>query len=236
MLCKLCNIKTADKKNAHIIPFVLLKTMVTSGESRRTDKDVAFDLSNPSIVNFYLGRELQPEKIHELLGRELSEKEKQDNSNPFVRNDFICTSCEEKFSRIESIFSSQIFPKIQKMIIDNKMYIILNEKESLLLKLFTYSIVWRIGAAKFGDYNLPELLVEKLRKIINQTLAITEEEILRNIEKLNQEIQKYKITISFFENSIVSDYKFVFFNPIKTNPYSFYITDFILHSFIKEKT
>ncbi|MBK7668786.1 MAG: hypothetical protein IPJ32_16490 [Sphingobacteriaceae bacterium] len=179
MTCKLCN-NPADQDNSHIIPFSLIKSMVTPDEKKRTEKDVTFDLTSTGAVQFYFGRELIGDKIEELLGREMTEKEIEQNDNPFTIDNLICTTCEKKLGRLESLYAKSIVPKVSQLNGGASSSLELDETDSLLLKAFFYSIVWRLGESKYNNYILHESILSKLSTILKNVLSLDEIEIVAN--------------------------------------------------------
>lgn len=232
MTCKLCKTNSADKTNSHLIPFFLLKSMVTPSETKRTEKEISFDLSKPGFVNYFLGRELLPEKIQEVLGRDKTEKEIKTNNNFFSVDYTFCSSCEDKFTRIESLFSSNIFPSLKKLSVGNlKDPLILNETNSLITKLFCYSVIWRLAVTNYREYKIPEATLEKLDKILNLCLSTVEKEVAPNAIQNKGLINNHKIALSYFDDLNVKNSKFVFFEPEKTNPRSFFINGLSIYFF-----
>ena len=198
--------------------------MVTPTEKKRTEKEISFDLSKPGFVNYFLGRDLLPEKIHEVLGRDMTDEEIRNNSNFFAVDNLFCTTCEDKFTRIESLFSSNIFSTLKHFSSGNNGdSLILNETGSLISKLFCYSLIWRLAVANYRGYKIHEATLSKLDTILNLCLSTIEKEIPQNIIQNKEVINNHKIAICYFENVNVTNSRFVFFEPEKTNPRSFFI-------------
>jgi len=197
--------------------------MVTPDEKKRTEKDVTFDLTSAGAVQFYFGRELIGEKINELLGREMTEKEIENNANPFTIDNLLCTTCEKKLGRLESLYAKLIVPKITQL--NNGMHtsVELEEAESLLLKAFLYSIIWRLGESKYNSYEIHASILNKLSTILKHILALEETEIVANIKKHKDLINAHKIGISYFDNTANPETRFVFYTKDKTKPHCYFI-------------
>lgn len=206
--------------------------MVTPTETKRTEKEISFDLSKPGFVNYFLGRELLPEEIQEILGRDKTEEETKINNNFFTVDNVFCSSCEDKFTRIESLFSSNIFSPLKKLSVGNlKDPLVFNEANSLIAKLFCYSVIWRLAATNYREYKIHESTLEKLDKILNLCLSTVEKEVVPNALKNKDLINNHKIALSYFDDPNIKNSKFVFFEPEKTNPRSFFINGLSIYFF-----
>lgn len=237
MTCQLCKNRAPDKKNAHIIPFFLIKSIVNPGETKRTGKEISFNLTKHGMVDLFVSR-INQEEVDDLLGRELTEEELENGKNHYTQDDFICINCEDKFGRIESIFSSKIFQKIKEFTPNNlsDISLELNETESLLTQLFIYSIIWRLGASKFNGYILNETIIEKLAVILNTCLKLDEKEIAPHVLNHKNLFEKHKIAISYFERTEEIETRFVHIENNKYNPNCYFINGFTIFFFYKRKT
>jgi len=234
MNCFLCGTNRADKKNSHVIPFFLIKSMVTPTESRRTEKDISFDLSKLGIVQCYFGRDVSPETINETLGREMGKKDLEENVNPYTKDDFLCTERETKIARLESKFSSIVYPKIfaEKRQKEDESYEPI-EVDTLITLLFCYSIIWRIGSSGFGNLQIHQSILKTLAGILNLILATDEKDLERNLLTNKDKLLQHKIALSVDTRQEYKDGRFVFFKPDQVHPHSFYINSFYIAFYYK---
>ncbi|HTA62378.1 MAG TPA: hypothetical protein VK835_07980 [Bacteroidia bacterium] len=233
MACKLCNNPVADQENSHIIPFSLIKTMVTPGEKGRTEKDVSFDLSLTGTTCYFFGRDLREDEIYELLGRDLTEEEIAQNSNPFTVDNLLCTSCEKKFGRLESLYSKLLAKKISE---NQNDFIELDHTNSLLLKVFIYSIIWRLGVSNYNGYSIHESILSRLSVILQQCLSLDESEIISKVKENKVLIQDHKVSISYFNNIDHPKTRFVFFDLGRKNPNYYFFNGLIVVFYYKKGT
>src|SRR5688500_14083845 len=102
-LCPLCS-KPADKKNAHLIPWFIIKHYITEVGIGDRDKELSFSISDSDFTRMFAGLSVLPEKLNEFANFHEAEKE---TENPYSRDFLWCHECENKFSRLEAIFSTQ---------------------------------------------------------------------------------------------------------------------------------
>lgn len=126
--CPICKDKDADKKNVHLIPWFLIKNCVTQDGSGERDMELSFSIDPASFTKMYTGRGILPENLEEY--GELDERQKE-NTNPYSRDNIICSTCENKLSRLEAIFASQFSEK--KLSIETQPNFKLLEDNSLLV-------------------------------------------------------------------------------------------------------
>lgn len=235
--CALCKKRAANKMNSHIIPFFLIKSMVTPGESKRTEKDISYDLSGPVFAKTYFGRDVSPEKIESMLGRNMTEEDIEENANSFTVDNLLCTVCEDRFARIESIFARDIFPTIEtnskKLGLKHYTFSSLDSAKG---KLLLVSIIWRISATEPGGFRMSVGVKEALRKLLDTALAGSEVETIENIASMEDEINTFKISLAFYDTVTNSAKGLFYFNPINSNPYIFHINGLTICYYLKGKT
>src|SRR5688572_15463989 len=98
--CPFCG-NPANKTNAHLIPWFIIKNRITHDGTGNRDTELSFTISSAHFTKIYAGRSVLPETIEEF--GDLHELEKEEE-NPYSRDHLWCTQCEEKFSRLEAIF------------------------------------------------------------------------------------------------------------------------------------
>ena len=171
-LCLICKEREADKKNAHLIPWFLIKKYITYEGSGQRDMELSFTVNPRDFTKVYTGRSVLPENIEEFT--ELSDLQKEKN-NPYSRDNLLCHECEAKLSRIEAIFASQFSEKSiitaysSKLDKINCQLVYTNTNYSFsLYELLVQSIFYRCSIGKFGGIllnpNIKHGIEENLRE------------------------------------------------------------------------
>ena len=118
-VCKLCQEKTADKKGSHVIPLFLLSAMLTE-KGKARDREISVGISTTQFSKFQIGREVNSEKINEILGREYQDNDAENNENFYVRDYFLCSECEQRLAILEDMVSSKIYQKIETFPVEQR--------------------------------------------------------------------------------------------------------------------
>jgi hypothetical protein len=174
--CLICATNNADKKNAHLIPWFLIKNNVTKGGTGIRDMELSFSLNPDSFTQVYTGRSILPETIDELGQLNDLQKEKE---NPYSRDNIICTACEEKLSRLEAIFSSfftekkinNVNPGTVTLAFGNPA-IVEKGYEHSLYELFLQSIFLRCSIGRFKGFKLNGTVENKIRENLKYAFLI----------------------------------------------------------------
>ncbi len=150
----------------------------------------------------HTGRGILPENIQEFSEYDDLQKEIED---PYSRDYLICTVCEDKLSRLEAIFASQLNDKKLSAAIQAKSKTLQNHTvlvdpryNSSLYQLLIQSIFYRCSKGRFNGFRLNLKVENKIEQNLRTAFLI------KNFKKLkaNAEIDiHYKfpiITCSFF--------------------------------------
>jgi hypothetical protein len=153
--CPFCG-NPANKTNAHLIPWFIIKHYVTQGGSGDRDKELSFSISTGHFTQLYAGRSVLPEKLEEFGNLHALEKE---NANPYSRDHLWCDKCEEKFSKLEAVFAIRFNERKIRNLADlpehkNYKLVLDGGLHSSIYQLFVQSIFWRCSVGKFGDFTL----------------------------------------------------------------------------------
>lgn len=92
-----------------------------------------FGFSQSGEKSLFVGRKVLPEKLTEAIGRELTDKEIENNNNDVVVDNIYCSVCEKLFGIIESDFSSKILTNIRNNGVYNYEY-----PSNILIRLYFY--------------------------------------------------------------------------------------------------
>ena len=172
--CLLCKKNLADKKGSHMVPHMLITSTFSYDGSKGRDKVVVnVDNLSEGYKEYYFGHEVYDDTINGLLGRSLSDEEieKESNKKNALTHDYVfCKECENRFGVIESYYSQ--IRETQSM-----------DYPPAIPYLFWLSVIWRMSVGQMGC-KLEPTHEEKLRKVLNQCLALKREDIITKKNKL----------------------------------------------------
>lgn len=234
--CKLCKNAIADKTNSHIMSHFLIKEVINYEGSKERDKEYSFSIS-PQNIEVYFGQNtLTLDIFKKIYGREFSYDEideinKGNIPNPYARDYILCSDCEKKLSVIESYFQDNVYKKLKEgKPISGK------NNENLIIRLFLYSLIWRMSSVKFNNFQLDANTEEKLRVILDKCLSNNVKELLENVVNNKAEITDYPLILTFLEASPESDTtENVIWVDLHTKmPYFFIINNLAIQFYTKE--
>lgn len=230
-ICNLCKKRSADKKNSHIIPHGLIKSMANQLGKKEREYEINFRIGYLEDET-YIGRSVSPEKIEEVLGKDQISK----NINPYVRDYILCRICEERIASIESSYLGA-----KTTLSENQTTKKIACKEAIL---FWLSIIWRCSIASFTGFKLDRKLEKRVETILNNLLPSAETET-KHYEQLDafsyrlfklppsDDSTKNSLSILKYNSSlplrlILNEYILVFYYNNSTLPYSFFGLEKIL--------
>ncbi|MFC6097560.1 hypothetical protein ACFPVY_12965 [Flavobacterium qiangtangense] len=162
--CKLCVSRKADKSNSHIIPKFMGKGLY---------------------------EDIQPK--HAIIVNKLGKVRKEQDTPK--EDNLLCAQCEKRLEKIETYFAGvfrdlgNIQSSKRKYKLDNLFgqdYLICEELNPSLYKLFVYSIIWRLSVCEiyeFGAFKLSKEIEEELRLFLDANLTDTHKELMEiNLE------------------------------------------------------
>lgn len=177
-ICKLCQQNEADKKGSHIIPFFLLREVENIDGKKERNYEIGFSLGG-SDVKSYFGSSILPERLEETFG-EIQDEDIEANKHPMIVDHLLCTSCEKRFSVLESIYSKYLANNNEEVAIDSN-----------ISYLFWISVFWRLGVIDNNEVHLPENLLEKYRNLLINSLS--EENIIS--DEVDHEFKFYFLKV-----------------------------------------
>ena len=232
-ICKLCNEREADKSGSHLITDYILRSMLVDGDTRRRSDRIISNRIDTFGTDLFLGRDINQDKVNELLGRDISDEELARNINHYTVDKIFCSACEDRFSHLESIFKTDVYDEIQSIDTTDKS-VGLSEDKTFVFKLFRLSIFWRCSVVKFDTFSLDSKSERRIGSILNESLGNsvndTKELIKKNSSKINSEV----LGVLYVQNT--DDYlsNIVFCNPFLNMPYQLVINDFYLFYYSKQ--
>ena len=158
--CLLCRKKAATKTGSHLIPHFFIQRFFAYDGSTKRDKEMveSYSLTNGDNRTF-LGHEVKPDVIDNVIGHPLSDEEvvrESKKQNLLMRDYFFCPDCEKRFSVIEELYSN-----IQKGT--------LKDYPSYVPYLFWLSVIWRMSIGRLAIHMLPEH-EQHVRKVLDKAL------------------------------------------------------------------
>jgi hypothetical protein len=186
MICALCKLREANKKNTHYLTDGIIRSCLNQDGSKEREKGLYFDLSNDSpFVKFSFQRNTSVEQIEDTLGRESSDDEQEEAKRiPFSVDNVFCNICEDIFSSIESGFSD-ILPLFRGTDLSQTDRVIL--ADGTLVRLFFLIQVWRTSVCR-DEVQLSEETAESLRLLI-----------LNHMEASPEAIGQFPLVVTYLE-------------------------------------
>lgn len=211
--CLLCDERKSIKKNSHIVPAFMTKSLLKGDKHNR-----AFLYSS--------------DRTH------LPTKYFQDSD----KEDFIlCNECETFFSILETYCSARVHNRLWDIRWQSQFVLeandagvtwkICKEVNPLVFRLFIYSIVWRCSIANTPTFQRFKILRENedaLRKCLKSCIRITQSTLLEDIQELKQNIPNLTFTLFTSESTYDKTANLIFCDPGKNNPYQLTLNEYIL--------
>jgi len=175
MICKLCKINEANKKNTHYLTDNIIRSCLNIEGVNQREKGFMFDMfNNKAFMDFGFQRETPISSVESALGREATETEiEKAKQNAFSVDYVFCKTCEDLFTNIETNFTNEILPRLRGNDLTGLKEI--RFKEKILIRQFFLLQVWRTSVCDDG-FNISATLDTLLRNFILGK-DISEEEI-----------------------------------------------------------
>lgn len=219
-VCMLCRKSPADKTGSHMVPhFLIAKVFSYDGSTNRDKVMVNVDNLAEGYNEHYFGAQVYGDAISEVLGRELTDEEVEEEiqkTNALTLDYVFCKECEDRFSIIESYYADILNGKIK-------------DYPLAIPYLFWISVMWRMSVGKIGTV-LEEKHEENLRKILNDCLAHKREEIITTGSK------KGYCAYSIYKAEDTRDEQLGILGPHSpTKPYQALIGAFLINFYMNKK-
>lgn len=223
--CKLCLIKEANQLGSHITSAFLLSSQIG-----KRNEEKGFTISTDSNQNY--GQNVGAEDI------------KEDN--------ILCSDCEKRLSKIESIYASAITQKIEKKEFeqnferkdwDNGNYSLYSKRlDTIVFHLFHQSVVWRASISNrplYNHFKLAPELEERMRfnldlflpPYLNSQPILTEKAWNEMIKKCKDLFDFIPIAVVKAENINNKEMTYDFFDNLSKEPYHSIINEYFIFVF-----
>lgn len=215
ILC--CNNKDANKTGSHLIPHFLLSRVDNVDKKKGRDLELGFVINEIGAIPYFgrLGEE-KLEKIFNIENLDIDNPEKY--KSPFIVDYIFCSDCENRLSKIESLYSESI-----------------NTSKNTTIDisfLFWISIFWR------ASFKLPLNLMkghkELIRLLLNKYLPDIQGEYSDDITRDNR---LKKVSLKILRNTGFSVIKptHISCHPKSQNPYILLVDEFLVLLSFKDK-
>lgn len=187
MICALCKLREANKKNTHYLTDGIIRSCLNQDGSNGREKGLYFDLSNDTpFVKFNFQRNTSVAEVKDTLGREITDGEIDEAKKvPFSVDDVFCKVCEDTFTAIESEFIDKILPLLRGDDLSKTDRVTI--ANSKLARLFFYLQIWRTSVCS-DVVKLSEAAADALRLII-----------LNHTEVAPEVINQFPIVVTYLE-------------------------------------
>ena len=161
-ICHLCEDCEANATGSHIIPSFLAKRFMNRVGTLERDQEATF-IFDSLDKKVYAGK-LSEENIKKIFGElDEPELEKLTASNPDVRDNIFCATCETNLGKMEGYYASKRFGKggvsISKKI------------EGNVGLIFWASIVWRLQFLQLSNHTISNSKFELLRRLVKKGIS-----------------------------------------------------------------
>jgi hypothetical protein len=176
MICKLCKVREANKKNTHYLTDSIIRTCLNLDGSNTREAGFYFDISNNTpFVDFNFQRGTSVVELEKSLGRPATDEEiEKAKQIPFSVDDIFCSDCEDIFTSIETPFVAYILPRFRQTDLTGVQEIEIPENK--IVKLFFYLQVWRNAICE-DEFTLSEDTLESLRLTILNSSTIENDDL-----------------------------------------------------------
>lgn len=238
--CRLCLTNDANQTGSHIIPFFIIKSLVNDDPNDKRYKEKSFKISTSDLVSYYVGRNLSPEKIEKLLGRELTEEEIQKNANHYTKDNVLCSWCERRLQIIENEFNLKVYTKLQSAR-QSQLHEKLSCTDELnvspeIIRLFFFSIIWRCSVTKFLNLKLEASIEEKLRDLLHTGLTDKTEDLPMMAGAIAEKLKQFPLAVLHESKPDDSTRNICFIHQSNRTPYYFIFNEFIILFYNKKKS
>lgn len=245
--CRLCLQREADQTGSHIFTHSWIKSAINEAGQTRRNKEITFSIGLLSLVDSYIGREVQPDNIEEVLNKEMTDDEIKNNTNYFTIDNIVCKECEKRFSTAENYFNDSFYvPLKQRKLAKKKdgngneiIEIGENRIEIDIIRLNILIQFWRASVSNYEGFRFEPIMEEKLRKIIDLNIELDFKKTVINCQKNSEKIRSIPLIITFMETEIKSKSAIelttnIVFVGKEKMPYFFVINDICIQLYEKE--
>jgi hypothetical protein len=153
----------------------------------------SFELSLSRFLNVFLERKVDANLTYQTLGRGITDDERDELSDHYAEKNWLCSTCEERFERIESYFESNVYKSLFTEKINSDCVKI--DANSSVIRLFLYSILWRMANRNFMGFKLSPKFQRSLRYLLDKHMDLKIDNVLKSCESDKDQINRFPISI-----------------------------------------
>jgi hypothetical protein len=203
---------------------------------RTRDYEIIYSISPSKLSMPYFGKSVQPDKIAEQIGRELTDQEIQEQQNNLIVNNMWCRSCERRFKLLEDYFLENVDRQITDFSNCNNTEVFeLKDANKYIIRLFLYSLIFRAYVSeRFGFSLIPKThykLKHFLDYYIKSDLNTTLEFIASDPNK--DQFLKFPIRLFKSENDPSDSKGWIFIHDRHWKPYCFILNNYYMQFYGK---
>jgi hypothetical protein len=235
MKCLLCNRNEADQTGAHIFPAWLTATAFDKN-GRTRDYEVIYSISPSKLSMPYFGKSVQPEKISEQIGRELTDQEIQEQQNNLIVNNLWCRTCERRFKIVEDYFLEYVDRQINDFSKCNNTGILeLKDANKYIIRLFLYSLIFRAYISEKFGFFLIQKTYNKLKHFLDYYIKNDLNSTTNFIasDSYKDQILKFPIRLFKTENEPSDSKGWIFIHDRHWKPYCFILNNYFMQFYGK---
>jgi hypothetical protein len=167
MKCLVCGKNDANQTGAHIFPAWMIASAFDIN-NRTRGHEIIYALQPFDSKLPFFGNSVHTDKIIEQIGRDLTEKEIENQKNYLTVDNLWCRACERRFSIIEEYFLENVERQVTDFTNCNNTSIYeLSTANNYIIRLFFYSLFLRAHLSGFMGYKLNSRAFLKLKYFIN---------------------------------------------------------------------
>lgn len=231
--CKICNINDANQTGAHVFPAWMIASAFDK-KARNRDYEVIHSFQPIENQLPYFGRSIQPERIEQSIGRELTEEEAESQKNFLVVDNIWCRKCENKFKIVEDYFLENVDRVILDFDYENELNIKLLQCNKFLIRLFIYSLIYRASITKLMGFTLNVKIENKLKSFLNNYIQDNLTDTIEAIERNTKKIELTNYPVRCVKIVTEKERSFVHIHKKYDKPYCFIVNNYIIQFYQKE--
>lgn len=219
-LCPLCGVNEADDTGSHVVPYFLIKSMVSlDPDNKRSGQDMIFKLSDHG-TDFYV-RGGTEEDFVKTFGKDVDDVDLSDNRDLFTVDNKWCKSCEAMFATLESLAAMEYS---QILANGTRVHTMPNSE---VFRLFIYSVLWRLSVTSFLPNSISKEFETKLHNYLIDCLDADPKELKRKCLEKKDELCQYPLLVGrTFEEESSRNEVYAYDN---SEPKTFIFNDLIIN-------
>lgn len=199
MDCELCKNAPVSNVSSHIIPQFFIRSMINPEGERKRGFGSSFAITSNGFLDFFFERHVDDDDVNNSLDRSLTDDEIKELSDHYAEKNWLCLNCEKRLERIENYFEEKVYswPFIDhKESLPNKSNVYhLDSLNAKMIRLFFYSILWRMANRKFSGFQLAPGTENSLRHLLDEMLDLDQKKIITKLEQAPDNFNNFPLVV-----------------------------------------